>query len=363
MKSKYLTLAITLVLLLGMASPLIRNAKAETTPIVRVVPHETGPLGPGAEFTVSVEIVSPDIAIWSGQIGIGFNKDVLECLSFAKGPAIDPTWLWMPGTIRNDMGYVTYSGWSCIAGQEPGWTGTGVFMTFTFRVKTYYNGNITLDLTNAITEPSKYYRTKLTKNVNGYITEITYILLENCIIIGKSEPELKHDLAIKSIKCLQSVAYVGDIVEIEVCLENKGDFNERCNVTLYADQKTTELFDEYIIGATQVMSLNAKDTVFLSFFWNTSGVKIGSYWFSATLNMSSPDAVIKDNILIKGAYLGGICERPGERRFDLFGVLLQLIGSISAIIIALLICVFALKILMAENPSKFFRIKRLNLCK
>jgi hypothetical protein len=74
--------------------------------------------------------------------------------------------------------------------------------------------------------------------------------------------------------------------------------------------------------------------------------------------MSSPDAVIKDNVLIKGAYLDGICERPGERRFDLFGVLLQLTGSISAIIIALLICIFTFKVLMAENPSKIFRIKR-----
>jgi hypothetical protein len=260
------------------------HAKAETSPIVSINPRYINlrNYSIGEAFTVNVSISSPDVAIWSGQIGIGFNKDVLECLSFEKGPAIKPSWLWMPGTIRNDLGWVTYSGWSCVAGQEPGWTGTGVFMTFTFRVKTYYNGNITLDLTNATTEPDKYYRTKLTKNVNGCITEITYIILENCIIIGKPEPELKHDLAIKSIKCLQTVAYVGDIVEIEVCLENKGDFTEECNVTLYADQDTTKFFDEYIIGATQVISLNAKDTVLLSIFWSTSGAKIGSYWFSAT---------------------------------------------------------------------------------
>jgi hypothetical protein len=188
MKSKYLTLAISLALLLGMASPLLRNAKAETTPIVRVVPSETGPLSPGAEFTISVEIVSPDIAIWSGQIGIGFNKDVLECKSFAKGSAIDPSWLWMPGTIRNDLGWVTYSGWSCVAGQEPGWTGTGVFITYTFKVKSYYSGDVTLDLTTATTDPDKYYRTKLNKKVDTQIIEITPITLEDGIFHGQPPP-------------------------------------------------------------------------------------------------------------------------------------------------------------------------------
>ncbi|MEM2703372.1 MAG: hypothetical protein QXR45_09440, partial [Candidatus Bathyarchaeia archaeon] len=94
MKAKYLTMLLTIVLLLGVTAPLLKTVKAQQSPIVRVVPHEIGPLGPGQVFTVSVEVESPDIAIWSGQIGIGFNKDVLECISFAKGPAIDPTWLW-----------------------------------------------------------------------------------------------------------------------------------------------------------------------------------------------------------------------------------------------------------------------------
>jgi len=132
-----------LALLLGLASvmSIVKTVTALTTPVVSVEPETTDWTGKplNGTFMVSVNVNSPDIFIWSGQIGISFNASVLECVSFGKGSAIDPTWLWMAGTVRNDLGYVTTSTWSCITGQEPGWVGNGAFIVYTFRVKSLGN--------------------------------------------------------------------------------------------------------------------------------------------------------------------------------------------------------------------------------
>ncbi|MEM2703361.1 MAG: CARDB domain-containing protein [Candidatus Bathyarchaeia archaeon] len=353
MRKVSLLLLISSTIIIPLVSP--NYVKAEAPPIVSITPRYINlyNYSVGETFTVNVSIFSPDIAIWSGQIGIGFNKDVLECISFAKGPAIDPTWLWMPGTIRNDQGYVTYSGWSCVAGQEPGWTGTGTFITYTFKVKSYCEDDVLLFLTNKIEAPDAYYRIKLCKNVAGEIIEITQIILDGAA--PAVFLQTKHDLAIKKIKCLQTVAYVGDVVKVEVYVENKGDFTEECIITLYADQNVRTFFDEYLIDTVYITGVSPGSTVSVLFSWNTSNVKIGSYWFSAILNNSSPDAFIEDNVYVKGAYLGGICEKPGVRRFDLATVLLQLTGSLAALVITLLVCIGIFKLLMCENFLRLFR--------
>jgi hypothetical protein len=340
----------------------VKSAKATSDSIISVVPQSIDWNGKsiGESFFVEITISSSDIPIWSGEIGIGYNPIVLECTGFSKGPAIDSTWLWVPGTINNDAGYVTSSGWSCVSGQEPGWTGTGSFIVYTFRVKNY--GNSTLDLTIGTVSPDKYYKTELSKNVNSAIIEIEPITVADGFFANgetsQPPPSPKHDIAIRYIKCLQSVAYVGDIVKIEVGVENKGDFTEDFNVTLYADKDIRKIFDEYIIGIIHVAELAPENTKAVLFEWNTANVSIGSYWFSARLSLLPGEPSTEDNILIRGAYLGGICNRPNEWRFDLLGALCQVGASASAVAIMVVACVGIFKMLTSENlPS--FRTKQI----
>jgi len=196
MKTKYTAMSFSILLIMGLVAPFINSAKAVTQPTVYVSPASVGPLAPLSTFTVSVMINSPDISIWSGQIGIGWNPAVLDCTSFTKGSAIDASWLWLSGTINHTGGYVSFSGWSCTAGEEPGWNSTspvpgdGEFVKYTFKVLTYYNGNVDLNLTSAVGNPSpdKFYKTKLNEKVDSTIQEITPITLVDGTFVGMPPP-------------------------------------------------------------------------------------------------------------------------------------------------------------------------------
>jgi hypothetical protein len=196
MKTKYTAMLFSILLIMGLVAPFVNNAKAvPTQPTVYVSPASVGPLAPLSTFTVSVLIDSPDIAIWSGQIGIAWNPAVLNCTSFAKGavPASDGgepfPWLWLGGSINNTGGWVTFSGWSASAGDEPGWTGTaGEFIKYTFKVLAYYSGNVALHLTTATTTPEKFYKTKLNQKLDTTIAEITPITLVDGTFVGMTPP-------------------------------------------------------------------------------------------------------------------------------------------------------------------------------
>jgi len=334
----------------------VKNSKAISDPTVSVIPQTIDWSGNSVNDTFSVEITisSPDIPIWSGGIGIGFNPNVLECVNFSKGSAIKSTWLWIPGTINNNEGYVSSSGWSCIVGQEPGWTGNDTFIIYTFLVRN--NGNSTLDLTTEALSPYRYYKTELSKKIGSSIIEITPIVVcDGFFANGEATQPLpkKHDIAIRYIKCLQSVAYVGDIVKIEVGVENTGDFTESFNVTLYADKNIDIVFDEYMLGIIQVAEMQPKTTEVLLFEWNTIGMLIGSYWFSAKTSFLPSEFLTEDNVLIRGAYLGGLCNRPSKWEFDLIGALCQVGASTSVLVIMIIAVVGVFKMLMLENLPSF----------
>jgi hypothetical protein len=342
---------ILLAIIAAYSGILLKTAKATTDPVVSVIPSTIDWSGKsiGETFSVEVSISSPDMPIWSGQIGIGYNPLVLECLSFEKGPAADPAWIWLLGTINNDQGYVTPSGWSAIAGQEPGWTGTDTFMTYTFRVKGA--GSTALDLTVADNGLDKYYRTKLNGNVDKTITEITPITLNDGYFDNGQLPlpPPKHDVVITYIHCYQTSVYVGDPVSIEVGVENKGDFTEDFDVTLYADKGINVIFDEYVIGIVHVDQLKPKSSEALLFMWNTANVPTGSYWFSAKLSLSSGENIAQDSVFFRGAYLGGICARPNQYAYDLVGALLQIGASASATAVAVAAAIVIFRMLGSEH--------------
>ncbi len=351
-----MAVALLLVMFAAFIAPFAKTARAATDPVISVVPQDIDWNGKsiGDAFTVEITIMSPDVAIWSGQIGITYSPLVLECTGFAKGSAIDQSWLWVPGTVNNEAGYVTYSGWSCVAGQEPGWAGSGTFMTFSFKI--IGSGTSVLDLTVLTTEPDAFYRTKLNKNEGGSIAEIPSLAINDGNPSNNQPPqpppppppEPKHDVAIKSIKCFRASAYVGEPVDLEVLVENKGDFTEDFDVALYADKNREVMFDEYVVGIVHVTGLEPKTTKAVPFSWDTWNVQIGSYLFSARLSIPS-DAKTEDNVLIGGAYLGGICNYPGVRVFDLAGALFQIGTSASTIVIAVAICFGIFKLLMSDN--------------
>jgi len=188
MAGKAFSLTLIALLAMSICAPSTNMVSSSTTPVVYTNPAMIDWSGQpiGGTFTVDVNINSPDIPIWSGQIGIGFNGTKLNCISFAKGSAIDSQWLWVAGTINNTGGYVTYCGWSCTGASGTGWTGTGTFVTFTFQVMDY--GSSQLDLTMGTGSPDLFYRTRLFARADLNTVEIATELSDGFFTNPRAPP-------------------------------------------------------------------------------------------------------------------------------------------------------------------------------
>jgi hypothetical protein len=156
------------------------HVKAQTTPTVSVIfPNNTNSslneYRVGQTFRVNIVVNSPDIGIWSWQVGIYFNKDVLECTNLGEGNFLSGKYTlgFIAGTIHNDVGYVTISGDSLREPETTGVKGNGVLMWFDFRVKGY--GSSLLNLT--LSPPDLTCGTKLNQRVNNDVVPISPITL------------------------------------------------------------------------------------------------------------------------------------------------------------------------------------------
>lgn len=163
-----------------LGNQLIIQVKTQTTPTVSVIfPNTTNSSVKeyrlNDTFRVEIVVNSSDIGIWSWQVGIYFNKDILQCTDLGEGTffAGKSTLGFMSGTIRNDLGHVTISTNSLRDPETTGVKGTGVLMWFEFHVIGY--GSSLLDLT--LSPPDLTCGTKLNERVNTDVVPISPIIL------------------------------------------------------------------------------------------------------------------------------------------------------------------------------------------
>lgn len=130
-------------------------------------------------FRVNITVNSPDIAIWSWQVGIYFNSSILECTSLGNGTFFDGRYTlgFQPGIIHNDLGYVTISNDS-LRLPEIGVTGPGVLMWFEFHIKKH--GNCLLNL--MFSPPDLICGTKLNEKNGSNVVPISPITLTEGIL-------------------------------------------------------------------------------------------------------------------------------------------------------------------------------------
>jgi len=158
----------------------ISQVKTQTTPTVSIIfPNTTNSsvkeYGLGDTFRVNISVNSPDTGIWSWQVGIYFNNNILECTNLGEGDffAGKYTLGFQPGTINNTLGYVTFSSNSLRNPETTGAKGTGVLMWFEFHVIGY--GPSILDLT--LSPPDLTCGTKLNERVDADVVPISPIIL------------------------------------------------------------------------------------------------------------------------------------------------------------------------------------------
>jgi hypothetical protein len=128
-------------------------------------------------FRVNIVVNSPDIGIWSWQVGIYFNKDILQCTDLGEGTffAGKYTLGFQPGTINNTLGHLTFSSNSLRDPETVGVNGAGTLIWFEFHVKGY--GSCLLNLTSS--PPDLTCGTKLNERVGDNVVPISPIILHD----------------------------------------------------------------------------------------------------------------------------------------------------------------------------------------
>ena len=102
-----------------------------------------------------------------------------------------------------------------------------------------------------------------------------------------------HNVAVTSVSCLSNIVYQGDTVYVQVIAENKGDYTESFNVTVYRDT--------IVISMQKVENLTYGGTLGLVFLWSTEGVPSNmTYNIKAVASPVEGETNFDDNVLIDG---------------------------------------------------------------
>jgi len=100
-----------------------------------------------------------------------------------------------------------------------------------------------------------------------------------------------HNIAVLNVTSSKNVIEQGHSVYINVTVENRGDFTETFNTTIYAN--TTSL-------ATQTITLTSTNSTTMTFIWNTEGWAKGKYIISAYAWPVPGESSISDNLYVDG---------------------------------------------------------------
>ncbi|NWG11073.1 nitroreductase family protein [Candidatus Bathyarchaeota archaeon] len=106
------------------------------------------------------------------------------------------------------------------------------------------------------------------------------------IPIGHKTTTPIHDVAAANITPSQTMVIAGTTLDINVTIQNLGDYVENCSLTLYANAT--------VIGNQTVHNFLDGTTSTLTFTWNTIGFEMGNYTLAASIE-PVPDETNTDN--------------------------------------------------------------------
>jgi PKD repeat protein len=102
---------------------------------------------------------------------------------------------------------------------------------------------------------------------------------------------LRRDVAVLTVTTFKTIVGTGFNVNINVTVENQGDYTETFNVTIYANASSI---------ATKCVTLTSGNSTTLTFTWNTTGFVKGNYSISAVADTVPGETDISDNTLTDG---------------------------------------------------------------
>jgi len=150
-------------------------------------------------------------------------------------------------------------------------------LNFTFETSTISPENYT------ITVSIPYLMNEADLSDNFYV--------DGVIEVRPKLPAIVHNIAIVGVTLSNSSLYIGELLQINVTVVNKGTETETFNVGAY--------YDSSLIGTLQVTALTPNTHAILVFEWDTSSLNEGFYQISASAPLPS-DIDVSDNTFIDG---------------------------------------------------------------
>ena len=152
-----------------------------------------------------------------------------------------------------------------------------VTLNFVFDTSTVSPGNYTI----SVSIPILVNEADISDNV----------FVDGIIKIKPKLPTIIHDIAVVDVKISKDAVYIGEALQINVSVLNKGTETETFSVSAY--------YDSSLIETLQVSPLAPNTRVTLVFVWNTSFVHEGFYLISASAPLPN-DINVADNTFING---------------------------------------------------------------
>jgi hypothetical protein len=158
-------------------------------------------------------------------------------------------------------------------------------------LKPYSHVNLNFTFNTSIVDVGNY---TITVSIPYLVNEADItdnVFIDGIIEIKPKLPTIIHNIAITDVQTSSNSVYIGELLQINVSVTNKGTETEAFNVSTY--------YDFSLIETLQVSSLAANTQVTLIFVWNTSFVREGFYLISASAPLPS-DIDVSDNTFADG---------------------------------------------------------------
>jgi hypothetical protein len=101
--------------------------------------------------------------------------------------------------------------------------------------------------------------------------------IEN-VTLQSGQLGLSYDMTLVKVTPCNRLVGQGRCLDINVTVENKGEYAETCNITAYANTTLIE---------TQQVTLSSKNSTTITFTWNTRGAAYGNYTIAARVGQFS----------------------------------------------------------------------------
>jgi len=272
------------------------------SPYIAVRPRSTvdATLTPGKNYTISIITNYDGSDIWGYQFVLTYNPLVLEGVEVVNGDLITgANATFSTNSFNNTIGKLGMTGAfgldvTTTPPTKVTFTGPGILANVTFTIIGEGDSFIEFDLLD-----SELKRETPGDNIIDDFTNLKSDPTLGKILSGlfQNVEEVVHDMAVISLDFSPNNVTAGELVTINVTIENRGNIIEEVSVTVYWGFGGGVPI--HPIGDPEIVTIGSGENITMSFTWDTTEVTGGTHPLSAVVDLPDvfTDANPLDNML------------------------------------------------------------------